>query len=158
MWYFKLVFQRAFPDRKNGELVKSILVIPLFFWKKYGEIRGRNERDKHSHFCKKRFFQLMLFLSLNNFISALFIDKTFLSLTYHLAKHWSLKDELGSFHLTASLRLWFFPQMGLRNSATIMYTENTLPLPPLLSALSLRLHNSEVVIDRVSSSDLGWTD
>lgn len=101
----------------------------------------------------------MLFLSLN-FISALFIDKTVLALTYHFTKHWSLEDGLGFFQLTASLRLWLFPQTGLRTCATITYTQNTPLLPLWLSALTLRLQNSKVAIEKVSVCGfwLGWSD
>lgn len=66
------------------------------------------------HFCNKLFFQLMLFLSPYNFISALFIDKTVLSLTYYVGKHWSLKDELFS-ACTILRAVGFFPRTGTQN-------------------------------------------
>lgn len=55
----------------------------------------------------------MSYFCLYNFISALFIDRTVLSLTYHLGKHWSLKDEL--FSACIILRVVVLPRTGTQN-------------------------------------------
>lgn len=56
---------------------------------------------------------------------------------------------MSSFQLASFLGLWLSPEPGLRTSAGIKYTQNTLPLPLWLSTLILRLHNSEVAVEGV---------
>lgn len=94
----------------------------------------------------------MLFLSPYNFISAIFIDKTVLSLSYHLGEHWSLKGEL--FSACTILRAVVFPRTG----TGLKHAQNALPLPLWFSALVLRLHSSEVAVEGVSLAFLGKSD
>lgn len=92
--------------------------------KKKSQGEKRKEEKRKTKSVRSDSFSSCYFC-LNNFISALFPDKTKLSLTYHLAKHWSLKDEPSSFQLSASLRLWCFPQMGFRTQTIITNTPPT---------------------------------
>lgn len=94
------------------------------FQRKKSQGEKRKEEKRKTKSVRSDSFSSCYFC-LNNFISALFPDKTKLSLTYHLAKHWSLKDEPSSFQLSASLRLWCFPQMGFRTQTIITNTPPT---------------------------------
>lgn len=98
---------------------KIVTLWKAFWWSLFAFQRIQWKENKEwkrqdlSHSRNKLFFQLMLFLSPYNFISALFIDKTLLSPTYHLGKHWSLKDEL--FSACTILRAVVFPRTSSQN-------------------------------------------